>query len=278
MKHKIETHQNQLLKCDQCDYSFFLQSDLKDHKTSAHPNITKEEKVAVENPIGQIVKNVQKSWKKLKFQCENCDCSYDESYNLQLHKKQVNAKQLGIQFKCQVCLQFKSCTQIGLKSHKLNCQTNGTTPKNSQPSINQNSQQPMKRAKILPPNNSNPSSSETIPPPTKKLRTSVPEENATPQSNKKLKTLNPQNDDDDNEKIANHEVPKVTFKCDRCSILFDSVEEKERHMKLGLGKLKQFQCPKCEFRACHYNGAKEHFAKIHLKRPINTNPPQEKPE
>ena len=128
------------------------------------------------------------------------------------------------------------------------------------------------------PNNSNPSSSETIPPPTKKLRTLVPEENATPQSNKKLKTLNPQNDDDDNEKTANHEVPKVTFKCDRCSILFDSVEEKERHMKLGLGKLKQFQCPKCEFRACHYNGAKEHFAKIHLKRPINTNPPQEKPE
>ena len=84
--------------------------------------------------------------------------------------------------------------------------------------------------------------------------------------------------DHDDEKIANHEVPKVTFKCDRCSILFDSVEEKERHMKLGLGKLKQFQCPKCEFRACHYNGAKEHFAKIHLKRPINTNPTQEKTE
>ena len=52
---------------------------------------------------------------------------------------------------------------------------------------------------------------------------------------------------------------------DYSNALFDSVEEKERHMKLGLGKLKQFQCPKCEFRACHYNGAKEHFAKIHLK-------------
>ena len=48
--------------------------------------------------------------------------------------------------------------------------------------------------------------------------------------------------DHDDEKIANHEVPKVTFQCDRCSILFDSVEEKERHMKLGLGKIKQFQC------------------------------------
>merc|ERR1711981_1518212 len=113
IRHKIETHQNQLLKCDECDYSFFLQSDLKDHKISNHQNITKEK----DEP-----KNVKKvPLKKLKFQCENCDCSYDESYNLQLHKKQVNAKQLGIQFKCQVCLQFKSCTQIGLRSHKLNC-------------------------------------------------------------------------------------------------------------------------------------------------------------
>lgn len=276
IRHKIETHQNQLLKCDECDYSFFLQSDLKDHKTSNHPNTTKEK----EEP-----KNVtKKPFKKLKFQCENCDCSYDASYNLQLHNKQVNAKQRssGIHYKCLDC-RFRSCTPIGLKQHRFNCEElKANTPKNSQP--NQNSQ-PKKRPKILLPNHSNdPSSSETVPP-TKKLKTFAPNEKVTniTQQNKKMKTLNPQkdssdDDESDQEMAANHEVPpKVTFKCERCSILFDTVEAKNQHMKLGLGKLKQFQCPKCEFRACHYNGAKEHFAKIHLNRSINTNP-QEKTE
>ena len=94
---------------------------------------------------------VLKSESTFNLQCENCDCSYDASYNLQLHNKQVNAKQRssGIHYKCLDC-RFRSCTPIGLKQHRFNCEElKANTPKNSQ--SNQNSQ-PKKRPKILLPN------------------------------------------------------------------------------------------------------------------------------
>ena len=55
----------------------------------------------------------------------------------------------------------------------------------------------------------------------------------------------------------------LLHKCDRCSMDFCSVKAKNQHMKMGLGKLQLFQCPECEFRSCHINGATDHCAKNH---------------
>ena len=63
------------------------------------------------------------------------------------------------------------------------------------------------------------------------------------------------------------EVPKLPFifQCNRCSVRFDNIDAKDQHMKMGLGKLKLYKCPKCEFRSCHYDGAKEHYVQNHMK-------------
>ena len=81
---------------------------------------------------------------------------------------------------------------------------------------------------------------------------------------------NIQNQEDKNqqENIQNNgtnhgrDVNVTIFKCDRCSTTFESNEAKEKHMKMDFGS-QLFQCPECEFRSCHYNGAIDHLAKNH---------------
>ena len=60
---------------------------------------------------------------------------------------------------------------------------------------------------------------------------------------------------------------ETKYKCDQqCSMTFDNFDAKDKHMKMGVGKLNQFQCPECEFRSCHYNEAAEHYAQNHATK------------
>ena len=253
----------QLFQCPECEFRSCHINGTKEHFAENHVSKIQEDKNQQENIQNDGRTNVTL------FKCDHCSTTFDNNDAKDQHMKMGNGKlQL---FKCPEC-EFRSCHYNGAKEHyDQNHAMKIQEDKNQQENITNNvtlfkcdhcrqyfdniddKEQHMKMGNG-------------------KLQLfKCPEcefqschyngamEHYT--QNHPMKIQDDENQHEENMQNATNNV--TMYRCDRCSMTFDNFEAKDQHVKMGVGKLNQFQCPECEFRSCHYDEAAEHYAQNH---------------
>ena len=243
-------------KCDMCQNSFNNIQALNYHKAKnvkfrcPHCMFVSCTQELVMNHLAdkhkdKILNENEKTPEIEKPSCDKCNATFENVEAVNEHKKVQNYLN-NKAFKCPKC-EVKICHIEGIKAHYANTHTNKAAAAPEKKQVESKIQTP-------------------------KLSTADPK---VASNNAKIEPP----------KIAlnNINANRITAKigCETCSMTFENDVGKNEHykkiqiLKDSQGTWKKFQCPKCNFSACVFEGFKDHYNKQHVNGPEEKNQVQQ---